>query len=107
MNKMQTEQDDMLPEYDFTGKIGARGKYYRDYQQGHTVKIQQADGTVSIQYFTLEDGAVMLEPDVQEYFPNSESVNKALRSLIELIPASPAKRTAVGERRRSNIQSKA
>ena len=104
MNKMQTEQDDMLPEYDFTGKTGARGKYYRDYQQGHTVKIQQADGTVSIQYFTLEDGAVMLEPDVQEYFPNSESVNKALRSLIELIPARPAKRTAAGKRRRPDIQ---
>ncbi|HGJ66142.1 TPA: hypothetical protein ENS27_12290 [bacterium] len=33
-----------------------------------------------------EDGAVMLEPDVKEYFPDSESVNNALRSLISLIP---------------------
>jgi len=94
----------MLPEYDFTGKRGVRGKYYRAYQQGYTVKVQQADGTVNIQYFTLEDGAVMLEPDVREYFPNSESVNKALRSLIELIPARPAKRTAAGKHRRPDIQ---
>jgi hypothetical protein len=39
-----------------------------------------------VQYFTLEEGAVMLEPDVREYFPDSEAVNKALRSLIMLIP---------------------
>ena len=29
---------------------------------------------------------VILEPDVREYFPDSESVNNALRSLIMLIP---------------------
>jgi len=62
----------MLPEYDFTGKKGVRGKYYRAYQQGHTVKIRKADGTASVYYFTLEDGAVMLEPDVREYLPTSE-----------------------------------
>ena len=28
----------------------------------------------------------MLEPDVKKYFPDSESVNHALRTLIELIP---------------------
>ena len=68
----QTEQDDMLPEYDFTGKKGVRGKYYRAYQQGHTVKIRKADGTASVHYFTLKAGAVMLEPDVREYLPTSE-----------------------------------
>jgi hypothetical protein len=35
----------------------------------------------------LEDGAVMLEPDVRKYFPTSDAVNKALRSLIEIAPA--------------------
>ncbi len=29
---------------------------------------------------------VMLDPDVREYFPDSESVNRTLRSLIKLIP---------------------
>ena len=28
----------------------------------------------------------MLEPDVRQYFPDSEAVNNALRSLIALIP---------------------
>ena len=28
----------------------------------------------------------MLEPDVRQYFPDSEAVNHALRSLIALIP---------------------
>jgi hypothetical protein len=49
--------------------------------------IHQADGTTSIQYFKLEEGAVILEPDVRKYFSSSESVNKALRSLIEIIPS--------------------
>jgi hypothetical protein len=78
------EDNNMLPEYDFSG--GVRGKHYQAYREGHTVKVYQADGTVTVQHFTLEEGAVMLEPDVQEYFPDSEAVNKALRGLIALIP---------------------
>jgi hypothetical protein len=42
----------------------------------------------------LEDGAVMLEPEIKKYFPDSESVNKALRSLLELMPSKNAKRIA-------------
>lgn len=76
----------MLPEYDFSGKKGVRGKYYAAYQQGHTVKVKQEDGSVNTQYFTLEDGAVLLTPDVRKYFPDSESVNQALCGLISLIP---------------------
>ena len=83
----QTKDTDMLPEYDFSG--GVRGKHYKAYREGHTVKIYQSDGTVAIQYFTLEEGSVMLEPDVQEYFPDSEAVNRALRGLIALIPQKP------------------
>jgi uncharacterized protein YdiU (UPF0061 family) len=82
-----TEQDDMLPEYDFASmKGGVRGKYYKAYREGHTVEIHKADGTTSVQYFRLEDGAVMLEPDVREYFPDSEAVNRALRALIAIAP---------------------
>jgi hypothetical protein len=90
----EAPQADMLPEYELTGKKGVRGKYYRAYRQGHTVKILNDDGTARIQYFTLEDGAVMLEPDVRRYFTNSDAVNSALRSLIALIPAKPPKRKA-------------
>lgn len=80
------EQDDLLPEYDFTDKKGVRGKHYQAYRQGHTVQIHQADGTLNVQHFTLAEGAVMLEPDVRVYFPDSDAVNAALRSLIRLIP---------------------
>ncbi len=78
--------DDMLPEYDFANmEGGVRGKYYKAYREGHTVKIHKTDGTTVVQHFTLEDGAVMLEPDVRKYFPDSEAVNTALRSLIPVI----------------------
>ena len=91
MKKLKTKEStivqDMRAEYDFSAmKGGVRGKYYEAYRQGHKVVIHKEDGTKSVQYFKLEDGAVMLEPDVRKYFPNSEAVNKALKSLIEIIP---------------------
>lgn len=90
-NKKEPSTDnDMLPEYDFSG--GVRGKHFKAYRRGHTVKIHQADGSVSIHYFKPEESAVMLEPDVQEYFSDAETVNKALRTLIELIPKDRKKR---------------
>lgn len=83
----EPEIDEMRPEYDFKNMTGGvRGKHYKAYRQGHTVTIHQNDGSTIVQHFTLEDGAVMLERDVREYFPDSESVNKALRCLIPLVP---------------------
>ncbi len=58
----ESEADEMLPEYDFTG--GVRGKYARRYHQ--------------------ESNVVVIDPDVAERFPNSESVNQALRTLAEI-----------------------
>ena len=46
------------------------------------MRIDKEDGMTSVQYFTQEDGAVMLDPDIKTHFPDSESVNKALLSLI-------------------------
>ncbi len=80
----------MLPEYDFRG--GVRGKHYRAYRQGHTVTIHKSDGTTDVQYFQLEEGAVLLEPNVRAYFPDSEAVNKVLRGLITLLPKKPKSR---------------
>jgi len=93
VSKDVSEKEDMKSEYDFSKMKGAvRGKYYKAYRAGHKVEILRADGTTSIEYFTLKEGAVMLEPDVRKYFSSSESVNKALRSLIAII--SPKRRTA-------------
>jgi hypothetical protein len=100
----KTELAEMRPEYDFAGKKGERGKYSQAYRQGHAVRIHEEDGTTAVQYFSLEDGAVMLEPDVREYFSDSESVNQALRGLISLIPDRPARKTAAGKARKGSAQ---
>lgn len=85
--QLEMDNSDMRPEYDFTKMAGGvRGKYYKDYRAGHTVKIHKADGTTLVQHFKLEEGAVMLEPDIRKYFPDSEAVNNALRCLIPLLP---------------------
>lgn len=78
--KYEFDDNDMREEYDFSG--GVRGKHYKAYREGHTVHVHKIDGTTSVQYFTQEEGAVMLDPDVKAHYPDSESVNRALRSLI-------------------------
>jgi hypothetical protein len=84
---MENNDVDILPEYDLRGRPGVvRGKYYKRYWDGHAVHVEKPDGSVSVQYFALEDGAVVLDRDVREYFRDSESVNQALRALIALIP---------------------
>lgn len=89
MNKKSREQqsvaDEMLPEYDFSG--GVRGKHYRAYQRGYQITIHKEDGTIEVRDFALPEGAIMLDPDVREYFPDSEVVNRTLRGLINLLPA--------------------
>jgi hypothetical protein len=58
----EPEDDDLEPEYDFSGAV--RGKYYQRYQQGTNV--------------------VLLDADVAQAFKDSESVNRALRLLLDL-----------------------
>ena len=79
-DKENSNNTDMRKEYDFSG--GVRGKHYKAYREGHTVRVHKEDGTTLVQYFTQEDGAVMLDPDIKIHFPDSNSVNTALRSLI-------------------------
>ena len=83
-NKPKKQVEEMRAEYDFSG--GVRGKHAQAYHEGHTVTIQKKDGTTIVQNFKLEEGAIILEPDVREYFPDAESVNNALRALISIAP---------------------
>ena len=71
----------MRTEYDFSE--GVRGRHFKAYRAGHTVEITTRDGSIETHRFTQEDGSVMLDPDVKRHFPDSHSVNKALRSLIK------------------------
>jgi len=57
-----SKKEEMRAEYDIRG--GVRGKYYEKYREGTNV--------------------VLLEPDVAAVFRNSQSVNRALRMLIDL-----------------------
>jgi hypothetical protein len=63
---------DVLDEYDLSK--GAWGKYYERYAEGTNV--------------------VVLAPDVAAMFPNSESVNEALRVRVRLARRSGKKATA-------------
>ena len=76
--------DDMQPEYDF--RSGIRGKYYEACRKGYTVKIHNEDGATTEQRYIVRQGTITLDPDVREYFPDSEKVNAALRAIIAIMP---------------------
>ena len=87
LSKRRSDDDEMLPEYDFSG--GVRGKHYQAYRRGYQVIIHKTDGTTEVRDFALPEGAVILDPDVRTYFPDSEAVNRTLRGLISLMPQQP------------------
>jgi hypothetical protein len=62
------DADELRGEYDFSTeevRTGARGKYAQRYAEGVNL--------------------VRLDPDVAAVFPDSESVNRALRALADII----------------------
>lgn len=61
--KTMSNDPDMLEEYDFSE--GIRGKYSKRYAEGTNV--------------------IAIDPDVVKYFPDHDSVNEALRSLLPIV----------------------
>ena len=86
----KTKTNDMLPEYNFSK--AERGKYYRSLEKGYTVRIHQSDGTTVVNHYSLAEGTILLAPDVREYFSDSQAVNDARRSLIDLVEKVPARK---------------
>ena len=84
------KKEDIRAEYDFSK--AERGKFYRPLDKGYTVHVTKKDGTTEVKHYTLAEGTVLLAPDVLEYFPDSDSVNEALRSLIQLMDKMPARK---------------
>ena len=82
--KESAAEDTMRAEYSF--RAGVRGKHVAAYRKGHKVEVRRDNGTTHVVRYTLEDGAVMLAPDVRKYFPDSGAVDKALRGLIDIAP---------------------
>jgi len=64
MKKTKTRVSDPERRADYDFSKGIRGKYARRFARGTNI--------------------VILEPDVARIFPDSESVNKALRALAEV-----------------------
>lgn len=72
MKKKVTKKpgDEMLPEYDFSK--GVRGRYAKAYAHSNNI--------------------VVVAKDVARYFPDSDSVNEALRTVMRVV--GPKKRRA-------------
>ncbi|KAF0219526.1 MAG: hypothetical protein FD174_1986 [Geobacteraceae bacterium] len=83
--KKAINTDEIKP-VDFSG--GIRGKHHVASNKGYTVKVHHEDGTTIIHKFIPEKGAILLDEDVRNYFPDSKTVNSALRGLIKLLPQS-------------------
>ena len=67
-------KDDLRPEYDLSQlKGGVRGKYYREATAGTNL--------------------VLIEPELATLFPDTESVNRALRLLADTAQSATAKKT--------------
>ncbi len=81
----QVENDELRPEYDVTKLKGrVRGKYAAHMANGYTVTIHNSDGTKTIKKFGPTQNPIILDPDVQDYFPDSKAVNQALRELVRI-----------------------
>lgn len=83
MKKESTKRrrDDLRPEYDLSkAKGGVRGKYYDQVRAGTNL--------------------VLLEPDVADAFPDSTSVNRALR-LLQDVARSASRRPRKPSHRRA------
>ena len=91
--------DEMRDEYDFKGAV--RGKHYKPMHEGYSVYIHQEDGATQVRHYALTEGTVLLHPDVRKYFPDSDAVNSALRSVIALMQAMPNELVEKKERKRA------
>ena len=75
----KSNKDDLRPEYDLSQlKGGVRGKYYREATAGTNL--------------------VLIEPELANVFPDTESVNRALRLLADTAESVNVKK---GVRRKS------
>jgi len=76
--RRRSSDDDLRPEYDLSKlKGGVRGKYARRFRAGTNL--------------------VLLQPDVSKYFPDDQSVNTALRSLIRIATTRSRRARAVNK----------
>jgi hypothetical protein len=97
---LEPDEDGMLPEYDFSVKNAVRGKHAEAMREGYTITICNEDGTTTVKRY---GPMIRLDPDVFPFFPDAESVNNALRSLIK----PPAKKQVSEKKAKYTVRKKA
>jgi hypothetical protein len=75
--------EEVLPHYDFTG--AERGKHYKKYREGINIRILESGKKARL---------IVLDDDLSKIFPDSESVNLALRHVIAAVPKTKRRRAA-------------
>jgi hypothetical protein len=66
---------EILPHYEFSN--GVRGKHYKKFREGVTVHLISEQTNAKV---------VVLDDDIGKIFPDSKSVNNALRHLVKAVP---------------------
>ena len=82
--------DEMLPEYDFSGPNVIRGKYADLKPENTTIRVTKKNGDVVTYPYLAKEGIILLDEDVQQYFSDNVTVNDTLRSLIPVIQRAKA-----------------
>jgi hypothetical protein len=57
----QTQDDGMLPEYDFFG--GVRGKHAEAMGRGYQIVIHKSDGSTEVRAIAPQEGSALQRPD--------------------------------------------
>lgn len=88
LETISDEEIDLTDIPELTPEQASLGKRQEGHpSQLHEVTVHYEDG--SQQTFLLGPGMVIIDPDLRPYFPDTETVNRVLRTLLELVPHPP------------------
>ena len=82
-HKANGRSEEMLPHYDFSE--GVKGKHFKKFREGVSIQLLGE---------TKDTKLVVLDEDMGKLFPDSKSVNNALRHIVDAMPKVKRKRAA-------------
>ena len=83
-NNTESSAVTMLPHYDFTK--GDKPNYAKRFSGGAVISIHSSNGKAIKKKLIKKQSLIILDADVSEVFPDTKSVNTALRHLIAALP---------------------
>jgi hypothetical protein len=84
VKKLEPDEDGMLAEYDFSKSVPSN--HYKKYREGVSITIYSPNKETVKKHLNTRATLIVLEPDVAKVFKNAESVNRALRNIIDSFP---------------------